>query len=178
MKESIKHTLTFCCLPQRIVYNPIPPPTYSKTAGSVPAPCKPDRGGILEAPETLATRAKGGCRSPPDTCAMGLTCPARWSHRPPRRCRTGAANGRSALVLSPGEGKHHCLSVPDCLPALVSPALPGDPVSQRGTSGIIALGRGLAPWRRPSPGLVPHGVGGTVFHSITNSPVEPCRVFL
>lgn len=60
MKESIKRTLASPYLPQRMVYNPIPSPIYSKTASSVPVPCTPDGGGILEVPETpLAASVKG-----------------------------------------------------------------------------------------------------------------------
>lgn len=72
MKKSIKHTLASRYLPQRMVYNPIPSPIYSKRVSLVPVPCKPDGGGILEAPETLpAASAKCRCCSLPKYLCHG-----------------------------------------------------------------------------------------------------------
>lgn len=58
----------------------------------------------------------------------------------------------------------------------MSPALPGDPIPEYGISGLVFW---EGTWNHSKEPLWA-GVSwfGTIFHSIINSPKDPCRVFL
>lgn len=98
--------------------------------------CKPDGGGSLEAPGTpLSTSATHRCCSIPKYLCHGSHL-ASWVVPHPSQT---VQNQGSEWVICSGAGreKTHCLSVLACLLGLMSPALPGFPVSQHRDCGIM-----------------------------------------
>lgn len=128
------------------------PTPHSKTTNSVPVPCRPEGGGILEACEApLLSESDTGTGASLNTCGIDLTWPDC-----PRQCRTGAVSGWSALVL--GEKKH--IAHQDwvaylgwCLqPCLQTPFQ---------STGLVELcsGKGPRTIAKSLSGLVFHGLG-------------------